>query len=80
MFVFADQYFPELFSKHLDVDLELDENSEVISDLTSQWWTVVVFYSLRLLLAPLIETVVLLDRMLSVHERGFRTGLIPICV
>ena len=58
--------------------MDLDENSEVFSDLTSQWWRVVVFYLLRLLLAPLIETVVLLDRMLSVHERGFRTGLIPI--
>jgi len=65
-------------TKHLDIDLRLDEKSELICDLTSQWWNIVVFYSLRLLLAPLIETVVLLDRMLSVQERGFRTALIPI--
>ena len=56
----------------------MDENSEMISDLTSKWWTVAVFYSLRQLSAPFIETVVLLDRMLSVHDRGFRTGLIQL--
>lgn len=62
----------------LGVDLKLEENKEVIDDLTAQWWNVVTFYSLRLMLAPVIETVVLLDRMLSLYERGHGAALVPI--
>lgn len=38
------------------------------------WWQVVVYYSLRLLLAPVVETVILLDRLLFLYENG---GLCP---
>jgi hypothetical protein len=35
-----------------------------------QWCRVVIVYTLRLILAPLVETVILLDRMLFVLEHG----------
>lgn len=36
----------------------------------TQWSRVVKFYTLRLMLAPLIETVILLDRLLYLQEIG----------
>ncbi len=38
----------------------------------SQWKDVVAFYTLRLALAPVVETVILLDRLLYVREQGNR--------
>lgn len=35
-----------------------------------QWKRVVIFYTLRLLLAPLVETILLLDRLLYLKEHG----------
>jgi hypothetical protein len=35
-----------------------------------QWKRVVIFYTLRLLLAPLVETILLLDRLLYLQELG----------
>ena len=57
------------------MDVNLDAN-----DLTSahihlclqQWKRVVAFYTLRLLMAPLIETAVQLDRLLYIYEKGRR--------
>jgi hypothetical protein len=45
------------------------ENQET-KDQLSQWLRVVSFYSLRLLLAPSIESAILLDRMMFLHENG----------
>ncbi|XP_037082018.1 protein RRNAD1-like [Pollicipes pollicipes] len=42
-----------------------------------QWRRVVAFYSLRLMLAPVIETVILLDRMLYLWEHGHPSILVP---
>ncbi|KAK1329197.1 hypothetical protein QTO34_011377 [Cnephaeus nilssonii] len=39
---------------------------------------VVAFYSLALLLAPLVETLILLDRLLYLQEQGFHSELLPI--
>ncbi|XP_048009505.1 protein RRNAD1 isoform X3 [Megalobrama amblycephala] len=39
---------------------------------------VVAYFSLVLLLAPLVETLVLLDRMIFLQERGFQSELIPL--
>ncbi|XP_026541719.1 protein RRNAD1 [Notechis scutatus] len=39
---------------------------------------VVVFFSLALLLAPLVETLILLDRMIYLQEQGFPCELIPL--
>lgn len=47
-------------------DLENEETSEQLE----KWQNVVILYSLRLLLAPLVESAVLLDRLLFVLEQG----------
>nr|KAF6397885.1 ribosomal RNA adenine dimethylase domain containing 1 [Rousettus aegyptiacus] len=39
---------------------------------------VVAFFSLALLLAPLVETLILLDRLLHLQEQGFHAELLPI--
>ena len=36
----------------------------ILADVTFRWWEVVTFYTLRLAMAPVIETVILLDRLL----------------
>ena len=53
----------------VDVDEALLDSADVDVCL-GQWKRVVAFYSLRLLLAPVVETVVQLDRLLYLHERG----------
>ena len=50
----------------------------MILEVTTAWWDVVTFYSMRLLLAPVIETAILLDRMLFVYEQGYTPALVPI--
>ncbi|CAH0727599.1 unnamed protein product, partial [Brenthis ino] len=52
-----------------------DENIE--EDL-KQWKRVVVLYTLRLMLAPLVETVILLDRMLYILEHGISCEIYPV--
>ncbi|XP_063001683.1 methyltransferase-like protein 25B [Elgaria multicarinata webbii] len=39
---------------------------------------VVAFFSLALLLAPLVETLILLDRMIYLQEEGFQCELLPL--
>ncbi|XP_028170962.1 protein RRNAD1 [Ostrinia furnacalis] len=43
-----------------------------------QWRRVVIVYTLRLALAPLVETVILLDRMLYVLEQGLSCEIRPV--
>lgn len=50
---------PEEFYSCPDVQACLDK-----------WKEVLVFYSLRLLIAPVVESLILLDRMLFLHEHG----------
>lgn len=57
-------------------DEELD-NVEVNEEL-GQWWKVVIFYSLRLAFAPVIETVILLDRCLFLLENGCDSLMFPL--
>ncbi|XP_068109659.1 methyltransferase-like protein 25B isoform X2 [Hyperolius riggenbachi] len=57
-------------------DTLLDEAS--INDMLSQYQNVVVFFSLALLLAPLVETLILLDRMIFLQEQGFHCDVIPL--
>lgn len=42
------------------------------------WKKVVIFYTIRLSLAPVVETLILLDRMLFLYEKGFTCNLVPI--
>ncbi|XP_022822470.1 protein RRNAD1 [Spodoptera litura] len=51
--------------------------SRGLADL-AQWRRVVVVYTLRLALAPLVETVVLLDRVLFVLEQGLSCEIRPV--
>jgi len=46
--------------------------------LLPQWRRVVVYYVLRLLLAPLWEAFLLLDRLLFLQERGYAAQLLPL--
>ncbi|CAG2054259.1 unnamed protein product, partial [Timema podura] len=50
---------------------EADLTAEDAERNLSQWKQVVTFYSLRLILAPLVETVLLLDRLLFLREAAY---------
>ncbi|XP_026283839.1 methyltransferase-like protein 25B [Frankliniella occidentalis] len=54
-----------------------DLTSSDISEQLENWQDVVAMYSLRLLLAPLVETVVLLDRLIYIQECGGLGSIIP---
>ncbi|XP_050715455.1 methyltransferase-like protein 25B [Eriocheir sinensis] len=57
--------------------LEEDLTSEQTLHNLARWQQVVVYYSLRLLLAPVVESVVLLDRLLFLFENGLESVLFP---
>ncbi|KAM9294549.1 methyltransferase-like protein 25B [Gastrophryne carolinensis] len=60
----------------LELDAALDE--AWVERMLSQQRNVVVFFSLALLLAPLVETLILLDRMIFLQEQGFHCDVIPL--
>lgn len=60
----------------LNPNSPLDEAS--VEHMLSQQQNVVVFFSLALLLAPLVETLILLDRMIFLQEKGFQCEVIPL--
>jgi len=68
--------FQDYSRKAVDkMDVQFDSNelsSPHVNLCLDQWKRVVAFYSLRLLLAPLIETAVQLDRLLYIYEKGGR--------
>ena len=49
-----------------------------LQPLLDKWRQVVVYYVLRLLLAPLWEALILLDRLLFLRERGHPSTLVPL--
>lgn len=49
-----------------DIDIDSDDTIQNLNN----WKCVVIFYTLRLMLAPIIESVILYDRMLCLLERG----------
>ncbi|XP_045481622.1 methyltransferase-like protein 25B [Harmonia axyridis] len=51
--------------------------TEEIQDCLQQWNSVVIFYSFRLFFAPLIESLILHDRLLYMQEKGTNVDLIP---
>jgi len=55
---------------------ELD--SEYVKSCLAQFKRVLVFYSLRLLIAPLIESLILLDFISYLRENGISTALLPL--
>lgn len=54
---------------HLNITDEELTNPEVEKD-AAEWKKVAIFYTLRLFLAPLLESIILLDRMLWILEKG----------
>ena len=62
----------------INFDFENEKIKERITCHLKEWWKVVVYYSLRLLFAPIIETVILLDRCLYLLEQGHESCLVPI--
>ena len=66
------EYASRAVSK-LPVQIDAAEfDTESIKAELDSWWDVVIYYTLRLALAPVIETVVLLDRCVYLHENGYR--------
>ncbi|XP_034030273.1 protein RRNAD1 [Thalassophryne amazonica] len=60
----------------LPADLLLD--LELVEAMLKQQGRVVVYFSLALLLAPVVETLVLLDRMIYLQENGVDSQLVPL--
>ncbi|XP_075048762.1 methyltransferase-like protein 25B [Mixophyes fleayi] len=60
----------------MDPNTPLDEAS--VEHMLAQHRNVVAFFSLALLLAPLVETLILLDRMIFLQEQGFHCDVIPL--
>lgn len=63
--------YSELATEKLGIHLpEADLTSSTVENLLHHWKEVIIFYSLRLLLAPVIETMLLMDRLLFLYENG----------
>ncbi|XP_015285059.1 PREDICTED: protein RRNAD1 [Gekko japonicus] len=60
----------------LNPDVALDRAA--LESMLGQQQKVVAFFSLALLLAPAVETLILLDRMIYLQEQGFQCELIPL--
>nr|XP_056709542.1 methyltransferase-like protein 25B [Euleptes europaea] len=60
----------------LDPHVALDQAA--LEAMLGQQQKVVAFFSLALLLAPVVETLILLDRMIYLQEQGFQCELIPL--
>ncbi|KAK6643535.1 hypothetical protein RUM43_005045 [Polyplax serrata] len=63
--------------KKLDLTVPTEDlySVETLKNL-SRWEDVVKFYSLRLILAPLIETIILLDRKMYLLEKGISARIV----
>ncbi|XP_062614488.1 methyltransferase-like protein 25B [Saccostrea cucullata] len=48
------------------------------TELLREWRQVVTFYSLRLSLSPVVETLLLLDRQVYLYEQGTSSQLLPV--
>ncbi|XP_028984236.1 protein RRNAD1 isoform X2 [Betta splendens] len=57
---------------------ELPLDPERVEALLKQQGRVVVYFSLALLLAPVVETLMLLDRMIYLQENGVESQLVPL--
>lgn len=59
-------------------ELDFDSLASSSERLEEDWWKVAAFYSLRLSLAPVVETALLLDRCLFLLENGHECALTPV--
>ena len=58
--------------KKLDIPVEMltKELLDTATKMTESWKDVVAFYTIRLALAPVVETLILLDRTMFLYEQG----------
>ncbi|XP_077293391.1 methyltransferase-like protein 25B [Arctopsyche grandis] len=59
-------------------DVEDDLRTQNVTEDLKRWKEVVMFYTLRLSLAPLVESIILMDRMLYLRESGITCEIIPL--
>ncbi|XP_045154424.1 methyltransferase-like protein 25B isoform X2 [Echinops telfairi] len=64
--------------RRVGLDPQLPLNVAALQAHQAQEHRVVAFFSLALLLAPLVETLILLDRLLYLQEQGFHAELLPL--
>jgi hypothetical protein len=80
--IFADMSFSEYFDKAvrgLNVSIPRSElESEYVNKCLAQLKRVLIFYSLRLLIAPLVESLILLDFISYLREKGISTVVFPL--
>lgn len=74
---FSEYAVKALKGKGMDIPEEEFSSAEVDCFL-EDWKKVTVVYSLRLLVAPVLESLILLDRMFYLYENGCQSCLIPI--
>uniref|UniRef100_H3BAJ0 Methyltransferase like 25B n=1 Tax=Latimeria chalumnae TaxID=7897 RepID=H3BAJ0_LATCH len=60
----------------LDPNIPLDDT--LVESMLSHQEDVTTYFCLALLLAPLVETLILLDRMIYLQEEGFQCELVPL--
>ncbi|XP_063221430.1 methyltransferase-like protein 25B [Bacillus rossius redtenbacheri] len=66
-------------TERLNINIPVEDfSSEETLENLNQWKKVVTFYSLRLLLAPLVESIILLDRVQCLRESGISCNLVPV--
>ncbi|XP_046387278.1 methyltransferase-like protein 25B [Ischnura elegans] len=73
--------FPDYARKVLSAANLIPPEEDILSEETNEclrcWKQVVCFYSLRLMFAPLVETLILLDRCLFLSLKGVRCKVSP---
>ena len=67
MFRYAKKAFERL-NLEVPADEELDNSG--IDEMLGQWNKVIVMFSLGMMIGPVVESVILLDRMLYLAENG----------
>ena len=72
-----EDYVRKATSKLANLTWTSDDFND-LEDKLAKWWRVVAFYSLRLSFAPIIETVILLDRSLYLYENNINSAILPI--
>ena len=71
MFLFLLRYAQTAFSNLKFEPSQLTaEEAAAGKEMMNDWRNLTTFYTLALLIAPVTETVVLLDRMLYLYEKG----------
>lgn len=72
------EFCKKALEKHNILIPEHEFSSDHVKNCLAQYKRVIIFYSLRLLAAPLIESLILLDHILYLTENGFNSSLFPL--